>query len=255
MPAPLRRGVIARLARAYPKLDRAPRWLRAKHTLTEISLDSALGYYRTVCKVHHERRRALFSPALAAQLDGHDPAARIAAAMDGTDGADPLRQAQTADLLTYLPGDILTKVDRTSMASSLEVRAPMLDHEFVDWGLGLPTALKRRGRRGQGPAQARHGAVLAAGHPVPSEAGFRHLAGRAVPRRGGPAARAAAWGDTMGDSGLFDLRAIGALIDQHAAGQFDHGAVLWLLLVFEGFLATLPGAGAQVAATPHYAAA
>ena len=52
VPAPLRRGVLGQLAAAYPKMDWAPRWLRAKHTLTEISLDSALGYYRTVAKVH-----------------------------------------------------------------------------------------------------------------------------------------------------------------------------------------------------------
>ena len=67
----------------YPKLDRAPRWLRAKHTLTELSLDSALGYARTVTKVQRERRRALFSPSLLAALDGHDPTARIAGADGG----------------------------------------------------------------------------------------------------------------------------------------------------------------------------
>jgi asparagine synthase (glutamine-hydrolysing) len=56
VPSALRRGVLGQLASAYPKMDWAPRWLRAKHTLTEISLDSALGYYRTIAKVHHEQR-------------------------------------------------------------------------------------------------------------------------------------------------------------------------------------------------------
>ena len=72
LPAGVRRHAIGTLARIYPKLDRAPRWLRAKHTLTELSLDSALGYARTVTKVQRERRRALFSPSLLAALDGHD---------------------------------------------------------------------------------------------------------------------------------------------------------------------------------------
>ena len=76
VPAGLRRLVLGQLAQAYPKMDWAPRWLRAKHTLTEISLDSALGYYRTLVKVHHDKRRALFSPGLRSQLDGHDPAAQ-----------------------------------------------------------------------------------------------------------------------------------------------------------------------------------
>ncbi len=64
LPAGLRQGAIASLARVYPKLDWAPQWLRAKHTLTELSLDSALGYYRTIARVHHDRRRALLSPDL-----------------------------------------------------------------------------------------------------------------------------------------------------------------------------------------------
>jgi asparagine synthase (glutamine-hydrolysing) len=96
VPGGARRAVLGRLAGVYPKLDRAPRWLRAKHTLTELSLDSALGYYRTVAKVHHDRRRALFSPSLEAALDGHDPHARIAALMEDSGSDDPLIQAQYA---------------------------------------------------------------------------------------------------------------------------------------------------------------
>ena len=58
---------------------------------------------------------------------------------------DPITLAQYLDLKTWLPGDILTKVDRTAMACSLEVRVPMLDHDFVDWALGLPLACKQYG--------------------------------------------------------------------------------------------------------------
>ena len=75
VPAGLRRSVMGQLAQAYPKMDWAPRWLRAKHTLTELSLDSALGFYRTITKVHHERRRSLYSNALKAQLSDYDPGA------------------------------------------------------------------------------------------------------------------------------------------------------------------------------------
>ncbi len=245
VPAPLRRGVIGRLARAYPKLDRAPRWLRAKHTLTEISLDSAVGYYRTVCKVHHDRRRALFAAGLEAELDGYDPGARIADIMDGCDGADPLRQAQMADIATYLPGDILTKVDRTSMATSLEVRAPLLDHAFVDWGLGLPSGLKRRGGTGKYLLKRAMEPYL------PCEILYRTKQGFAMPlmeqlRVGADRVRARLLGEAMLDCGLFDPAALGQLVNEHQSGRFDHSGVLWLLLVFEGFLAHQASAKADM---------
>ncbi len=76
LPAPVRHHAIGALARAWPKLDRAPCWLRAKHTLTELSLDATLDYLRTMTQVHQARRRALLAPGLLARLDGYDPTAR-----------------------------------------------------------------------------------------------------------------------------------------------------------------------------------
>ena len=247
VPPALRRAVIGRLAHAYPKLDRAPRWLRAKHTLTELSLDSAVGYYSTVCKVHHERRRALFSPRLADSLGGYDPSARIAAIIDACEGDDPLRQAQLVDLATYLPGDILTKVDRTSMATSLEVRAPLLDHDLVDWGLGLPAGLKRRRGAGKYLLKRAMAPYLPAALLERPKKGFAtSLAGPF--RMGAGRLRERLLGAVMLDSGLFDPMALSRLIDEHAAGRFDHSGALWLLLVFEGFLARRADPGARVTA-------
>jgi len=236
IPPGARRHVIGGLARIYPKLDQAPRWLRAKHTLTEISLDSALGYYRTLCKLQHDRRRALFSPAMRAALDGHDPAARIGALMAECDPDDPLLQAQYADLHTYLPGNILVKVDRTSMAVSLEVRPPLLDHELVAWGMALPARFKLRGRQGKcvlRKAMAPH---------LPAELLHRRKQGFAAAigaqfRARSEAIRARLLGQPMLDSGLFDAAALGRLVEEHASGRFDHSQALWQLLVLEGFLA------------------
>ncbi len=242
VPAGLRRGVLGPLAQAYPKMDWAPRWLRAKHTLTEISLDSALGYYRTLAKVHHDQRRSLFSPGLRAQLDGHDPSARVVDLMQECDADDSLLQAQYVDVNLYLVGDILTKVDRTSMAHSLEVRAPFLDYEFVEWGMRLPPGLKLRGQEGKW-------VVKKALEPlVPYEILYRRKQGFAMSLGGLFRAEAARLrerllGPAMLDCGLFDPATIGRLLDEHAAGRFDHSGALWLLLTFEGFLMQMQAPG------------
>jgi asparagine synthase (glutamine-hydrolysing) len=236
LPAGLRRHAIGTLARLYPKLDRAPRWLRAKHTLGELSLDSALGYASTVTRIQAASRRALYAPAFAAALAGHDPTERFVGLMDARDSDDALAQAQYVDLHSWLPGDILTKVDRASMANSLEVRSPLLDFELVSWGLALPPALKLKGTTGKYLLKRALEPHLPAallyrpkqGFASSPAALFRAQAGRL---------RARLLGETMADAGLFALPALARLIDQHAAGVFDHSAALWLLLVFEGFLA------------------
>jgi asparagine synthase (glutamine-hydrolysing) len=235
LPAGARRGFIASLARAYPKLDRAPRFLRAKHTLTELSLDAAAAYYRTMTRVQHEHRRGLLSGPLRAALDGHDPADLVARAMAESGTDDPLAQAQYADLATWLPGMMLTKVDRTSMAASLEVRSPLLDHRLVEWGLSLPAGLKLRG--GEGKLVLKR-----ALEPwLPREVLYRPKQGFATPlgdtlRTGQDRVRARLLGPAMLDSGLFDPPAIARMLDEHASEQFDHAQALWSLLSFEGFL-------------------
>jgi asparagine synthase (glutamine-hydrolysing) len=235
LPPGLRRHALGGLARIYPKLDWAPRWLRAKYTLTELSLDSALGYFRMITKLHQAQRRALFSPGLAARLDGYDPGARIEAQMEAANSDDPLVQAQFTDINTYLVGDILTKVDRASMAHSLEVRAPLLDPGMVDWGLGLPATLKLRGQEGKYIFKRAMEPYL------PREILYRPKQGFAatlapVLRAGSARVRAALLGGAMADSGLFQPAALEATIAAHESGRSDHSQALWQLLVFAGFL-------------------
>jgi len=236
LPAGLRRTAVAGLARAYPTLAHAPRWLRAKSTLTELSLDSAMGYYRTVCKLQDERRRALLSPALRAALSGHDPSDRFATLMAECDPDEPLLQAQYTDLHTYLPGDILTKVDRTSMAVSLEVRPPLLDPDLVGFGLGLPASLKLRGGVGKQILREVAAPLLPPAVLSAPKQGFADRIGDQFRTRAQDL-RARFAGAAMMDSGLFDGPQLMRMVDEHASGGADHSQALWQLLVFEGFLA------------------
>jgi asparagine synthase (glutamine-hydrolysing) len=243
LPGPVRRQVIGRLAAIYPKLDRAPRFLRAKHTLTELSLSDAEGFARISTKVHGARRRGLFSPAQRAAIEGHDPFAALAAQFASTEDADPLLQAQLADLATWLPGDILTKADRASMAASLEMRAPFLDHAMVEFGLALPASLKIRGGEGKYILKKALEPML------PREILYRPKQGFSndlapLFRRDAGRVRARLLDAPMLDSGLFDAASIGRLVDEHASGAMDHAQVIWLLLAFEGFLYSQTHAGA-----------
>jgi asparagine synthase (glutamine-hydrolysing) len=242
LPATVRRHAIGGLARVYPKLDRAPRWLRAKTTLTEISLDSALGYYQTMTKIADQQRRQLLSTDLRRRLDGHDPAGRIGRLIDESGSDDPLCQAQYVDMKTWLIGDILTKVDRASMANSLEVRVPLLDHHFVSWAMRLPRGfLLRNGQR-------KYILRRAAARLLPKHVIERPKQGFAQPLtdcfRGAGAGRLRGHllGGAMADSGCFDLATVSRWIDEHDRGAFDRSAGLWSLLVFEGFLSNHAGA-------------
>jgi asparagine synthase (glutamine-hydrolysing) len=239
LPAGLRRHAIGGLAALYPKLDRAPRFLRGKTTLTELSLDDAQAYARTVTRSHAAQRHGLFSPSLRAAIAGHDPFAPLAAVMQDAADADPLLQAQLADLATWLPGDILTKLDRASMAASLEVRAPFLDHEFLSWGLSLPHGMKLA-------SGGKHILKRALQPWLPPEILYRPKQGFAndlapLFRRDMDRVKTLLLGATMLESGLFDGGAITSLLDAHAEGRFNHAQPIWLLLCFEGFLANMAG--------------
>jgi asparagine synthase (glutamine-hydrolysing) len=236
VPASIRKPVFGSLGRLYPKLDWAPRWLRAKYTFQEFALDSAGGYYRTVCRVQDEARSALYGSEMRRAISGHHPGDRIVAAMRDADSGDSVTCAQYADIKTYLAGDILTKVDRTSMAVSLEVRVPMLDHEFVEWAARLPSGLKLH--QGEG----KHILKRALEPYVPKENLYRPKQGFATSLaphfRGtqGRFVREALLGEAMRDCGIFDISAIARVVDAHESGAADHSHALWSLLMFDGFL-------------------
>jgi asparagine synthase (glutamine-hydrolysing) len=241
VPPGLRRALFGVLGGLYPKLDWAPRPLRAKATLEELARDTDEAYFASVSVCSDDLRRRLFSPALIAELQGYNAAEVLKQHMARCGSEDPLSQVQYADFMTYLPGDILTKVDRASMASSLEVRVPLLDHTLVEWAAALPSQLKLRGGRGKRVFKS------ALEPYVPKEILYRPKQGFVVPLAAwfrGPLRqrlREALSGPVLRLSGLFDMATIGRLLDQHQSGERDHSAALWSLSMFESFLRRVDG--------------
>jgi asparagine synthase (glutamine-hydrolysing) len=157
------------------------------------------------------------------------------------DTDDPLALIQYLDLKTYLVGDINTKVDRASMAHSLEVREPLMDHPLVEWLATLPSSLKI------GAGQQKFLLKKAMEPKLPRDVLYRPKMGFAVPLARwfrGPLQermRAAVLGPVLGGTGFFNQRVLKEIVEAHVGRRRDYSAILWALLMFEAFLRQLEG--------------
>jgi len=232
----LRAPLFGTLGALYPKMDWAPRFLRAKATLQGLARDSLEGYLHSISTTTDAMRSGLYSPAFKRQLAGYGAIEVFRAHASRAPQDDPLAQVQYIDFKTYLPGDILVKVDRASMAHSLEVRGPLLDHELIEWAATIPSALKLH--QGEGKYIFKESLEPY----VPHEAMYRAKMGFAVPIakwfRGAlkQRVRSSLLEGALVRSGLFDDSAVRKLVEDHQSGVRDHSAPLWTLLMFEGFL-------------------
>ncbi len=235
LPQSLRGPLFGALGAAYQKWDWLPSILRAKSTLQALALPSIDAYLQNFSLLPDQPRTALYSPAFKRALGGYHAREVFARHLPNAP-EDPLARVQYLDFKTYLPGDILVKVDRASMAHSLEVRVPMLDHQFVEWQAGLPSSLKIRDMQGKYLLKRAMEPYL------PHDILYRPKMGFAVPIGRwfkGPLrtrVKSALCGEVMGDSRLFDMTRMRRLVDEHTSGARDHAATLWTLLIFEAFL-------------------
>jgi asparagine synthase (glutamine-hydrolysing) len=233
VPGALRAPVFGTLGRLYPKLDRAPRFLRAKATLEAIARDSVDGYFHGVCVTPDRVRLPLYSQSFLRELGDYRAIEVFRRHARTCPADDPLSLVQYLDFKTYLPGDILVKVDRASMAHSLEVRCPILDYTYVDWVSGLPPGLKLR--QGEG----KYIFKKALEPLLPHDILYRPKMGFAVPLAAwlrGPLrdrVRERLLGDRADQGGIFAPEAVATLVRQHETGARDHSAVLWALLMLD----------------------
>lgn len=241
LPAAVRRPVFGTLGRIYPKADWAPRFLRAKTSLQELALSSAEAYARSVSFSSPELRSKLYTSEFGKRIGGHRAEHRIIAAMDNAPARDAIDRAQYADLTIWLPGDILTKTDRMSMAVSLEAREPLLDYRLVEFAGRLPAGQRIHGRSGKYLMKRAMEPYL------PREILYREKMGFVTPIsqwfRGALADEAAAVATESGlaRTGWFDPKAMARMAADHRAGLSDHGRTLWQLLVLDRSIKRLFG--------------
>ncbi len=233
LPSGLRAGVFGALGRFYPKADWAPRPLRAKTTFQALARDGAEAYARAVGVTLPEHRSQLFSPAFKSALQGHRAEDRYITAMQNAPAREALDRAQYADMKIWLPGDILTKVDRTSMNVSLEAREPLLDHRLVEFAAKLPVSLRLSGGEGKWLLKK-----SMEGH-LPEDILYRPKMGFVTPVSAwfrealAPAAEALSGKSTLMETGWFDPGFVAKAARDHKAGLADNGRLLWQLVMLE----------------------
>ena len=236
LPLGMRRGLFGFAARFYPELPHAPRFLRARSTLQALGRSSVEAYFNEIAIMRDDQRRRMYSPAFIRKLQGYHALEVMQSHAGHAPVDDPLSLVQYLDFKTYLPGDILTKVDRASMAHALEVRVPLLDHKLVEWASGVPASLKLKGGEGKYVFKRALRPYLSddilyrpkMGFAVPLAAWFRGPLRQRV--------REAVLGDTLASTGIFNLAFLRDMVDQHQSGARDYSAPLWAMLMFEAFL-------------------
>lgn len=236
LPLGFRQAVFGALGRLYPKMDWAPRYVRAKTTFQALAMNAGQAYAHTMALSTAQQRQSLYSGGMRRALGGYDAGRLIETVMENAPCDDPLSRIQYADLKTNLAGGILTKVDRASMAHGLEVRVPLLDHRFVEWAATMPARLKLQ--RGEGKAVFKN----ALRPYLDQDLLYRSKMGFVTPIsewfRGPLRGRieAVAKDSALLDRGFFDATALRDMIGAHVQGRRDHSRALWALTMFDASL-------------------
>lgn len=234
LPSPIKRLITAKLWQRLPSgAGHRSLLRRGKRFLAALGEPPEKRYLRWIGIFEASQRRELYRPEFAAELGGFDAGDFLLNAYFECPSRDFITRTTCADVLTYLPCDILTKVDIASMAYSLECRSPFLDHEVMELAARMPIELKLRGNQGKQilldtfsdllpPSIQRRGKM---GFGVPLPNWFRGELQSFLR-------------DVLFDSrtlarGFFEPSAVQRLFDEHVQGKTDHAHRLWALLCLE----------------------
>ena len=231
LPVALRAPVFGALGAIWPASSRLPQPLRLKTIFENLAVGDAEAFYRDLIWLRDDTRSRLYSGDFMRSLGGFTPMEPVHRWYAGSDAPDALGRSQYTDINFYMTDDVLVKVDRMSMAHSLEVRAPLMDHRVFEFAARLPAGLK---------IDSRHGKLV-----------LRKLAERRLPQeittlpKRGFSVPAARWLRTelkpMAESVILDRQGIvGDLLNageisrlwqEHLSGARDHNVFLWGLMM------------------------
>ncbi|MBI1761222.1 MAG: asparagine synthase (glutamine-hydrolyzing) [Acidobacteria bacterium] len=217
-------------------LDPKNRLRTLRRFLSVAAQPMAERYTRWLSFFHTETKLPLYSPEFAAQLNGTRDGylnALFAEVLQNSEAIDPIDAAMAVDVQSYLPFDLLVKVDITSMANSLEARSPFLDHEVMELAARLPAHLKAPGK------DLKHLLKRTFADLLPPENVNRRKMGFGVPvgawfrRELRDFVRDVLLSPTAVQRGYFKRAEVERLVTEHQAGRADYAFQLWSLLMLE----------------------
>lgn len=230
--ARLPRGVREGLMK--PLSQRLPHGAWGRNYLHNVSLEPVSRYLDSVSIFSGLNRSLLYAREFQEKLGAGDYVAQLFAELSAKVGTDePLDRLLYLDSKTYLPGDILTKVDRMSMAVSLEARAPLLDHKLIDFVTRIPAGMKLAG------LETKHLLKRAVQDLIPSEILHRPKQGFGVPiqewinQQLRERMRETLTEPRTRQRGYVNPKYVDVLLDEHERGRRDHSTGLWALLMLE----------------------
>ncbi|MEO9945205.1 MAG: asparagine synthase (glutamine-hydrolyzing) [Paraglaciecola sp.] len=231
-PKALRKKVFPKLSNLFAKSE-MPIFRKAKSLFYSLSLEPAMGFYITNSQIEDRLWQQLASKTTLQTLGDYHPSKITVDAYNKADGPDHVSKILYTDMKTYLPGGILVKVDRMSMANSLEVRAPILDKDVIEFAATLPSSLKFNNGEKKYILKEAFKPVLS------DDILYRKKMGFSVPL--------ATWlrGEikdltedylftkSSGIQQFFNMHIVEELWQQHQQNKADHSNVLWSMLMFQ----------------------
>jgi len=228
-PQSIRSAVFGPLGRYYPALAWAPRFVRGKATFQSLSRSPLEGYFNSISFFRPDEKSRLFTPEFQRSLNGYETIDVFREHYNRADTNDLLSRIQYLDIKTYLPDDILAKVDRASMAVSLEVRAPLLDHKLMETVARIPSALKLNGSDGKYIFKKSLASAL------PDDILNRRKQGFAIPLGQWFRQELRDMTEKMlfdSADGILNPVLLRKIWNQHQRGRYDRSAHLWSVLMF-----------------------
>ncbi|SMC26299.1 asparagine synthase (glutamine-hydrolysing) [Desulfacinum hydrothermale DSM 13146] len=234
VPRVLRRALFGPLAGWFPKSPGVPRFLRAGTVLSNLARDPEEAYFASMSGMPEEDKHRLLNGRLRGALKDYRTKDLFRDLYRRAPARDHLSRLQYIDFKTYLCEDILTKVDRASMAVSLEVRCPILDHVLVEFAAGIPWRFKLNGLQGK------HIFKKAVRRSVPAHVLERHKKGFAVPVGAWFRGELKEYARSLilegeGTRRFLDGRVATSLWQEHQQGRRDRSMELWTLLMLNAW--------------------